>query len=205
MIGEKARVALATFALIPHNLLLLDEPSNHLDISTINALTNALKTFDGSVIVISHDKTFLTEFQPTHVITINNKCVILEERTLNDNDWNDVLNSRESLKFITKNDKNEINNVKNDINNVKNDINNDKNDIINDKNIKNQLNKRLKPKELTKLEEKITKYEKEMNEIDENMIKYGTNRIKLEELMILKEQLQLKLDKLYINYDNAIV
>ena len=41
--GEKARVALAAFALVPCNLLLLDEASNHLDAATINALTTALQ------------------------------------------------------------------------------------------------------------------------------------------------------------------
>lgn len=41
--GEKARAALAAFALVPTNLLLLDEASNHLDAATITALTQALK------------------------------------------------------------------------------------------------------------------------------------------------------------------
>lgn len=50
--GEKARVALARFALVPHNLLLLDEPSNHLDIETVESLTDALKGFKGAVVVV---------------------------------------------------------------------------------------------------------------------------------------------------------
>jgi ATP-binding cassette subfamily F protein 3 len=41
--GEKARVALASFSLVPHNVLLLDEASNHLDAQTINVLTGALQ------------------------------------------------------------------------------------------------------------------------------------------------------------------
>jgi len=40
--GEKARVALSMFVLVPHNLLLLDEPSNHLDVAAVDALTTAL-------------------------------------------------------------------------------------------------------------------------------------------------------------------
>ena len=40
--GEKARVALASFVLIPHNLLLLDEPSNHLDVTTLKVRTRVL-------------------------------------------------------------------------------------------------------------------------------------------------------------------
>jgi len=40
--GEKARVALSMFVLVPHNLLLLDEPSNHLDVAAVDALTSVL-------------------------------------------------------------------------------------------------------------------------------------------------------------------
>ena len=43
--GEKARVALATFVLVPHNLLVLDEPSNHLDRATVAVLTEALQEY----------------------------------------------------------------------------------------------------------------------------------------------------------------
>ena len=68
--GEKARVALASFVLIPHNLLLLDEPSNHLDVTTLKVLTAALRKFEGSVVVISHDRAFLEELEPTHVVTV---------------------------------------------------------------------------------------------------------------------------------------
>ena len=45
--GEKARVALALFALLPCNVLLLDEASNHLDAATIDVLTGALQKFEG--------------------------------------------------------------------------------------------------------------------------------------------------------------
>jgi ATPase subunit of ABC transporter with duplicated ATPase domains len=44
--GEKARVALSMFVLVPHNLLLLDEPSNHLDVATVTALTQALQEWE---------------------------------------------------------------------------------------------------------------------------------------------------------------
>ena len=46
--GEKARVALAMFVLVPHNLLLLDEPSNHLDVGAVDALTSALVEYTGA-------------------------------------------------------------------------------------------------------------------------------------------------------------
>lgn len=50
--GEKARVALGCFALVPHNLLLLDEPSNHLDVETVASLVDAIREFKGGVVVV---------------------------------------------------------------------------------------------------------------------------------------------------------
>lgn len=93
--GEKARVALANFVLIPANLLLLDEPSNHLDIGTLKVLTGALKKYEGSVLVISHDQTFLEELEPTHIITVRNGRVSMEERGLRPEDWNDPLDYKQ--------------------------------------------------------------------------------------------------------------
>lgn len=57
--GERNRLAISAFVLKDANLLLLDEPTNDLDIFTLNLLENALNTFDGCVIVISHDRYFL--------------------------------------------------------------------------------------------------------------------------------------------------
>lgn len=57
--GERARVALAMLMLSRSNLLILDEPTNHLDVESIEALEDALERYDGSVILVSHDRELL--------------------------------------------------------------------------------------------------------------------------------------------------
>ena len=72
--GERARLAMAKLMLRPYNLLALDEPTNHMDIRSKDILKQALKAYDGTIIIVSHDRDFLDglvdklyEFRDGHV------------------------------------------------------------------------------------------------------------------------------------------
>ena len=72
--GERARLGMAKLMLQSHNLLALDEPTNHMDIKSKDILKQALKAFDGTLVIVSHDRDFLDglvdkvyEFRDSHV------------------------------------------------------------------------------------------------------------------------------------------
>lgn len=72
--GERTRLAMVKLLLEPVNLLILDEPTNHLDMRTKDILKSALKDFDGTLIVVSHDRDFLDGLV-TKVFEFGNKQV----------------------------------------------------------------------------------------------------------------------------------
>ena len=72
--GEKGRLAMAKLMLAPYNLLILDEPTNHLDMRSKDILKNALNLFEGTIIVVSHDRDFL-EGLSTKVFEFRNKKI----------------------------------------------------------------------------------------------------------------------------------
>jgi ATP-binding cassette subfamily F protein 3 len=73
--GERARVALAMMVLSGANLLILDEPTNHLDVESIESLEDALEEYDGTVILVSHDRALLRSLT-TRVWVLHNRRVI---------------------------------------------------------------------------------------------------------------------------------
>ncbi|MEO7366363.1 MAG: ABC-F family ATP-binding cassette domain-containing protein, partial [Gemmatimonadaceae bacterium] len=89
--GERARVALAMIVLARANLLILDEPTNHLDVESIESLEDAIQEYEGTVLLVSHDRELLR--------TLVDRVWLLHDRRITDFDgtfseWETVSNER---------------------------------------------------------------------------------------------------------------
>ncbi len=90
--GERSRVALAMLMLTRSNLLVLDEPTNHLDVESIEALEDAIDSYDGTVLLVSHDRELLR--------ALTTKVWVLHDKHISEFDgsfaeWEDVTAERE--------------------------------------------------------------------------------------------------------------
>ena len=68
--GERTRAQLAELQAREVNLLVLDEPTNHLDLEAVEQLEQALRAYDGTLVVVTHDRTFLDAVEPTRELTL---------------------------------------------------------------------------------------------------------------------------------------
>lgn len=84
--GERARVVLGKIMANPTHVLLLDEPSNHLDVESIEIFINCLSDFDGAIVFVSHDEDFISALGEKFVVFQNMKSSYFE------GDYNDFLN-----------------------------------------------------------------------------------------------------------------
>lgn len=76
--GEKARVALCRMMLTPCNILLLDEPTNHLDIAAKEVLEEAIHNFPGTVVIVSHDRFFISQTANTILALEDGELVVYD-------------------------------------------------------------------------------------------------------------------------------
>ena len=82
--GEKVRLSLAKLFLNKHNFLILDEPTNDLDFDTLNLLKTAIKNYDGTVLIISHDRSFLDNTVEKLRVFENNNRILKHEGNFSD-------------------------------------------------------------------------------------------------------------------------
>jgi ATPase subunit of ABC transporter with duplicated ATPase domains len=71
--GERSRATLALLAAAGVNALLLDEPTNHLDLEAIEQLESALEDFEGTIVLVTHDRRFLEAFRPTRTFELDRR------------------------------------------------------------------------------------------------------------------------------------
>ena len=143
--GERNRLALAKMLLQPFNLLVMDEPTNHLDIKSKNVLKQALHNFNGTLIVVSHDRDFLQGLT-TKVYEFKDQKT---KEHLGDIDY--FLEERKVSDFRSIEKKNKIQTIKK-------------------KKVLNKPENNLLKKKLNNIESKIFKIEKEISIIDKNLI-----------------------------------
>lgn len=109
--GEKARLALALIIWQRPNLLLLDEPTNHLDLETRHALTMALAQFEGTLIVVSHDRHLLRATTDNFMLVANHKLQPFDGDLDDYRDW--LLKHAASQRTAAKADKSGKDSTKN--------------------------------------------------------------------------------------------
>ena len=91
--GEAARTILSILSIQQPNVLIIDEPTNHMDIETSDALAELIKTYQGSVILVSHDRTFLSRVA-TRVIEVRADSLLPYEGT-----WDEFTSSQADDRF----------------------------------------------------------------------------------------------------------
>ncbi|WP_405205080.1 ABC-F family ATP-binding cassette domain-containing protein [Aquimarina sp. LLG6339-5] len=146
--GERNRLALCKMLLEPFNVLVMDEPTNHLDIKSKNILKEALKSFEGTLILVSHDRDFLQGLTNT-VYEFKNKQI---KEYLGDIDYYLEQRRVDDLRDIEKKDK--------QVKSISDSKETAKQSYESQKKLKSLNNK------LSNIESKINKLEKEIKEID---------------------------------------
>jgi ATP-binding cassette subfamily F protein 3 len=189
--GERNRLALCKLLLQPFNVLIMDEPTNHLDIKSKNVLKEALKTFEGTLILVSHDRDFLQNLTST-VYEFKDQKI---REYLGDIDYYLEQRNAENMRTIEKRDKVQKEDSKNSTSKQ----------AYNDQ----KKNKSLQNK-LSNTEAKISSLEKELKQKDHEMAQnykraiekphflenYQKKKKELESLMKSWEVLQGELEEL---------
>ncbi|UAB85801.1 ATP-binding cassette domain-containing protein [Zunongwangia sp. SCSIO 43204] len=190
--GERNRLALCKMLLQPFNVLVMDEPTNHLDIKSKNVLKEACRNFEGTLIIVSHDRDFLQGLTST-VYEFRNKKI---KEYLGDIDYYLEQRKLEDMRAVEKRDKTPKAAVKKETT--------EKQSYEDQKKLKTLNNK------LSKIESKITKIEKELKKKDHDLAtnyektiaqagfldSYNDKKKYLKSLMKEWEDLQLEIEEI---------
>lgn len=179
--GERGRVSLAKLMLSNANFLILDEPTNHLDITSKEILENALNSYTGTVLLVSHDRYFINS-TATRIIELANKTVV---NYIGNYDYylekKDILGAKPITNNISKSSSSAISKLN-----------------WQEEKVKQAQQKKIK-NEIKRTEERMALIEAEIEELD-NMYAdpaISSDTAKLMEIHTRKEALSKELDELY--------
>ena len=170
--GERARVSLCKLLLKPYNLLVMDEPTNHLDITSKELLKQALMEYDGSLIVVSHDREFLQGLTQK----------VYEFRDMNIKEYHGDINTFLSEKDLNNFKQLELSNKDYDNSNIK------------DQHKDSFKDKKDKKRKINQLKSKIRNIEKEIDALSDELKKKDlelADPIKFNELSSEKDFFQI--------------
>ncbi|AFS79656.1 ABC transporter ATP-binding protein [Gottschalkia acidurici 9a] len=195
--GERRRLYLLKVLMTSPNVLILDEPTNDLDLDTLKVLENYIHEFSGPVITVSHDRYFLD--------VICNKILSFE------NDGNIIMNVGNHSDFVDKRDLlvSNVNSSKN--NNVSKDTSEEK-EASKEYKSKSKKTKFTynEQREYEKIDSEIEALEKEIDKIDNEMELYSSDFTKLQELLERKEKIEeeylfkLERQEYFVNLESEI-
>ena len=191
--GERGRLSLAKLMLSPANFLVLDEPTNHLDIPSKEILEDAIKSYEGTILYVSHDRYFINK-TATRILD-------LRDRTLTNykGDYTYYEENKDRLFYLQHEDnKVQIENISENHEPAKSDgrkeYENKKNEYARQRKLANDLKKTEKL--ISETEDDIAKTDEQLNDPAN-----GTNAALLIELSQKKEELEEKLLELYSHWE----
>lgn len=172
--GERARVALAAIAASPYNVLLLDEPTNHLDTETIDALIEGLKNFEGTLILVSHDRYFI-ESLASHVLILQDGEAHLREGV-----------SPEDFQLKARAKRKEKNEASRESYEARK---------------KQQREMERKKKRITQIEERVQTQEAEVEALNETLMEVGGDYKRAQELGDALKTIETEIEALYSEWE----
>ena len=183
--GERVRLELAKILKNGPNLLLLDEPTNHVDMIGKESLENLLKAYDGTIIVVSHDRYFINKICDSVLVFENNEVKYYPYG------YEYYLEKKQEEELSKENDK------------TLNNSNNVKNEVVKKSYINPLKEKQKAEKKIEKIEQKIEEIENQISEYQKELLKEEiyTDYKKVEEIQNQISDLNLKIEELMLEWE----
>ena len=193
--GERGRVSLAKLMLSPANFLILDEPTNHLDIQSKSILEDAIRSYTGTVLVVSHDRYFINRIA-TRILELKDQKLysFIGNYEYYDSHKEQVYTAAAA---IAPESADSVPDTTAPVSSAKDDYKKQKEE---------QARIRKKENDIKKTEQQIEQIEAEISEIDREFEKpeIATNSAKLGELSKKREELSSKLSALYEAWEDLL-